>query len=72
MGADPRTDDARWLLDWINRTGRSQFSRRDAHQAEVHDAHDGGVGPVLAESVRSWLDEPRNRELVSGDRSQFD
>jgi DNA ligase (NAD+) len=23
------------------------------------------IGPVLAESVRSWLDEPRNRELVS-------
>jgi DNA ligase (NAD+) len=22
------------------------------------------VGPVLAESVRSWLDEPRNRELL--------
>jgi len=22
------------------------------------------IGPVLAESVRSWLDEPRNRELV--------
>jgi DNA ligase (NAD+) len=22
------------------------------------------VGPVLSESVRSWLDEPRNRELV--------
>ena len=22
------------------------------------------VGPVLAESVRSWLDEPRNRQLV--------
>ena len=22
------------------------------------------VGPVLAESVRSWFDEPRNRELV--------
>jgi replicative DNA helicase len=33
MGADPRTDDARWLLDWINRTGQAQFSRRDAHQA---------------------------------------
>jgi replicative DNA helicase len=33
MGADPRTDDAHWLLDWINRTGRTQFSRRDAHQA---------------------------------------
>jgi hypothetical protein len=33
MGADPRTDDARWLLDSINRTDRSQFSRRDAHQA---------------------------------------
>jgi hypothetical protein len=33
MGADPRTDDARWLLDWIGRTGRTQFSRRDAHAA---------------------------------------
>jgi hypothetical protein len=31
MGADPRTDDARWLLDWIHRTGRQQFTRRDAH-----------------------------------------
>jgi hypothetical protein len=26
-------DDARWLLDWIGRTGRAQFSRRDAHAA---------------------------------------
>jgi hypothetical protein len=33
MGADPRLDDARWLLDWIDRTGRGQFSRRDAHRA---------------------------------------
>jgi replicative DNA helicase len=33
MGADPRVDDARWLLEWIARTGRTQFSRRDAHQA---------------------------------------
>jgi replicative DNA helicase len=33
MGADPRVDDARWLLEWINRTGRQQFTRRDAHQA---------------------------------------
>ena len=33
MGADPRVEDARWLLDWIARTGRTQFSRRDAHQA---------------------------------------
>jgi replicative DNA helicase len=33
MGADPRVDDARWLLDWIQRTGRVQFSRRDAHMA---------------------------------------
>jgi len=30
MGADPRVDDARWLLDWINRTNRIQFTRRDA------------------------------------------
>jgi hypothetical protein len=33
MGADPRVDDARWLLEWIGRTGQAQFSRRDAHQA---------------------------------------
>ena len=33
MGADPRVDDARWLLDWISRTNQTQFSRRDAHQA---------------------------------------
>jgi hypothetical protein len=33
MGADPRTDDARWLLDWINRTNQVQFTRRDAHHA---------------------------------------
>jgi hypothetical protein len=33
MGADPRVDDARWLLDWINRSGQTQFTRRDAHRA---------------------------------------
>jgi hypothetical protein len=33
MGADLRVDDARWLLDWITRTNRAQFSRRDAHRA---------------------------------------
>ena len=33
MGADPHPDDARWLLNWINRTNRTQFSRRDAHRA---------------------------------------
>jgi hypothetical protein len=33
MGADPRLDDARWLLDWITRANRTQFSRRDAHRA---------------------------------------
>jgi replicative DNA helicase len=33
MGADPRVDDARWLLDWISRINQVQFSRRDAHQA---------------------------------------
>jgi replicative DNA helicase len=33
MGADPRVDDARWLLDWIARTSHQQFTRRDAHMA---------------------------------------
>jgi replicative DNA helicase len=49
MGADPRVDDARWLLDWIARTGRMQFSRRDAHQAargRFHKATD--LEPALA------------------------
>jgi replicative DNA helicase len=33
MGADPRVDDARWLLEWISRTNQAQFTRRDAHRA---------------------------------------
>jgi replicative DNA helicase len=33
MGTDQHLDDARWLLDWITRTNRTQFSRRDAHRA---------------------------------------
>jgi replicative DNA helicase len=33
MGADPRLDDAGWLLEWITRTGQAQFTRRDAHRA---------------------------------------
>jgi replicative DNA helicase len=33
MGADPRIDDSRWLLDWIGRTNQAQFTRRDAHRA---------------------------------------
>jgi replicative DNA helicase len=35
MGADPRIDDGRWLLDWITRTGQGQFTRRDAHAAAL-------------------------------------
>jgi replicative DNA helicase len=35
MGADPRVDDARWLLDWISRTDQAQFTRRDAHRAAL-------------------------------------
>ena len=48
MGADPRVDDARWLLDWIARTGRAQFSRRDAHQAArgpLPQGHRPGASP---------------------------
>jgi hypothetical protein len=30
MGADPTSDDARAVLDWIARTGAEHFSRRDA------------------------------------------
>jgi replicative DNA helicase len=33
MGTDRRVEDARWLLEWINRTSQAQFSRRDAHAA---------------------------------------
>jgi replicative DNA helicase len=33
MGADPRIDVARWLLDWVTSTNQVQFTRRDAHRA---------------------------------------
>jgi DNA ligase (NAD+) len=33
-----------------------------ANKEQLQQTHE--VGPVLAESVRSWLDEPRNRELI--------
>lgn len=33
MAADPGADDARHVLDWILRTGRTEFTRRDAFSA---------------------------------------
>lgn len=33
MGADPTTDDARTVLDWIARTGTGRFTRRDVFAA---------------------------------------
>jgi replicative DNA helicase len=49
MGADPRVDDARWLLDWISRTNQAQFSRRDAHQASRGRFRKAGdLEPALA------------------------
>jgi replicative DNA helicase len=33
MGADPAVDDARHVLDWILRTGRTSFTRREAFSA---------------------------------------
>jgi DNA ligase (NAD+) len=35
---------------------------RDASLEELQAIHE--VGPVLAEAVRTWFDEPRNRELL--------
>jgi DNA ligase (NAD+) len=40
-------------IDDIQAASREQLER-------VHE-----IGPVLAESVRSWFDEPRNRDLVT-------
>ena len=61
MGADPRTDDARWLLDWINRTDRTQFSRRDAHARRptgpVPQGHRPRASPAAARRAR--LPPPR-------------
>ena len=58
MGADSRTDDARWLLDWINRTDQAQFSRRDAHAAaprgRFRKASDLGPALTLLEE-HGWL-----------------
>lgn len=33
MGADPLVDDARYVLDWIERTGAARFTRRDVFSA---------------------------------------
>ncbi|HEV8316747.1 MAG TPA: NAD-dependent DNA ligase LigA [Vicinamibacterales bacterium] len=43
------------------------FGSMDALMAATTEQLEGTheIGPVLAESVRSWLDEPRNRELVA-------
>jgi len=43
------------------------FGSMDALEAASLEAlqSTNEIGPVLAESARSWLDEPRNRELVS-------
>ena len=35
---------------------------RDASLEELQTVRE--VGPVLAEAVRTWFDEPRNRELI--------
>ena len=62
MGADPRVDDARWLLDWISRTNQAQFSRRDAHQAPpgpLPQGHRPGASPGPAGGAR--LAAPRRR-----------
>ena len=62
MGADPRIDDARWLLDWITRTNQTQFTRRDAHQAAPRGASQGHrprAGPGPAGGAR--LAAPRRR-----------
>jgi DNA ligase (NAD+) len=34
-----------------------------ASQDELQQVHE--IGPVLAEAVRTWFDEPRNRELIA-------
>jgi hypothetical protein len=56
MGADPRVDDARWLLDWASRTNRVQFSRRDAHRAApprpLRQGHRPRASPATAGRAR--------------------
>ena len=56
MGADPRLDDARWLLDWISRTNRTQFSRRDAHRGRpprpLRQGHRPRTSPAAARRAR--------------------
>ena len=47
------------LAERVRVDGRAR-ARRPLEQLQA--THE--IGPVLAESVRSWLDEPRNRELL--------
>jgi replicative DNA helicase len=63
MGADQRLDDTRWLLDWIARTNRSQFSRRDAHRAAPR-GHRPRTTPTAARGAR--LPAPRRPRTLAG------
>jgi DNA ligase (NAD+) len=50
----------------VARTITRHFGHLDALRAASAEeiAAVGGVGPVIAESLRRWLDEPRNAELL--------
>ena len=50
---------AQVLADHFGSVADIQAASRDELQ-QVHE-----IGPVLAEAVRTWFDEPRNRELVA-------
>ena len=51
----------------VRRFWRDAFGSMEALEAASLEALQATneIGPVLAASARSWLDEPRNRELVS-------
>ena len=68
MGADPRVDDARWLLDWISRTNQAQFSRRDAHQAAPRGRFPKATDlePALRPAGGARLPPPRRRRALPG------
>jgi replicative DNA helicase len=65
MGADPSLDDARYLLEWIERTARDRFTRRELFTALPRgrfprvDALESGLAVLVAHGYLKVVDQPK-------------
>jgi replicative DNA helicase len=65
MGADPSLDDAQYLLEWIERTARDHFTRRELFTALPRgrfprvDALESGLAVLVAHGYLKVIDPPK-------------